>query len=690
MGRTPGASLIGQRRPALRLARPASPGRGGRHGGVDRAAAAVGCLARMTLPRFARGRPGPELHRRAAPRRAGPVPRPVTAAAGPPPFEIRHGTTIAAIRYADGVVMAGDRRATAGSSIAHRTMEKVHPADRHSGVAIAGAAGPAMEMVKLFQLQLEHYEKVEGQAAQPGGQGQPAVPDGAVATWPWPCRALWSSPCSPATTCAGGVGRIYTYDPTGGRYEETDFHADGSGGRDARTTIKLGWRDGPGPRRRHRAGRPGPVAGGRRGLGHRRARRRPGHLPDGGHHHGRRLRAVPTRPRWPSGSPPSSPAEREGAAAMSMPFYVAPEQFMKDKADFARKNIARGRPLVATVYAGGILICAENPSKTLHKVSEIYDRIAFAGVGRYNEFDQLRRSGVQHADVKGYQFSREDVDARSLANLYAQYMGNVFTHEMKPLEVEILVAEVGTEPAGTSSSTSSTTASSSTRTASACSAARPTPSPPAWRSAFQADWDLARGPAGRRRRPRPARTGPGAPPTWRWRSWTGATAAGPSGGSTTSETARAARPSGAGRPAGRRRRARVRRSGRVGARPSRRRRAARRPSSDPRTAGRDGREPDAGQPRRPTDHDQHERHQRPAAGGTVRPSDDGPAPAAIPAPRRRGRVEGRFDLVGEEQLLGALGVVLGHPDRHRRRRVGAVDAAPELGEDAVGAAAGRR
>jgi proteasome alpha subunit len=132
---------------------------------------------------------------------------------------------------------------------------------------------------------------------------------------------------------------------------------------------------------------------------------------------------------------------------MSMPFYVAPEQFMKDKADFARKNIARGRPLVATVFAEGILICAENQSKSLHKVSEIYDRIAFAGVGRYNEFDSLRRAGVQHADIKGYQFSREDVDARSLANLYAQYMGNVFTHELKPLEVEILVAEVGSSPA---------------------------------------------------------------------------------------------------------------------------------------------------------------------------------------------------------------------------------------------------
>ena len=151
---------------------------------------------------------------------------------------------------------------------------------------------------------------------------------------------------------------------------------------------------------------------------------------------------------------------------MTMPFYVAPEQFMKDKADFARKNIARGRPLVATVYAGGVLICSENPSRSLHKVSEIYDRIAFAGVGKYNEFDQLRVSGVQHADIKGYQFSREDVDARSLANLYARYMGNVFTHEMKPLEVEILVAEVAPSLAKTKSFTSCTTAPSWTRTAS--------------------------------------------------------------------------------------------------------------------------------------------------------------------------------------------------------------------------------
>src|SRR5271165_5426675 len=128
---------------------------------------------------------------------------------------------------------------------------------------------------------------------------------------------------------------------------------------------------------------------------------------------------------------------------MTMPFYVAPEQVMKDRAEYAQKGIARGRSLVATAYADGILMVAENPSSSLHKISEIYDRIAFAGVGKYNEYDQLRVAGVRHADTKGFAYSREDVDARSLANLYAQFLGNVFTHEMKPLEVEILVAELG-------------------------------------------------------------------------------------------------------------------------------------------------------------------------------------------------------------------------------------------------------
>ena len=128
---------------------------------------------------------------------------------------------------------------------------------------------------------------------------------------------------------------------------------------------------------------------------------------------------------------------------MTMPFYVAPEQVMKDRADYARKGIARGRAAVAVRYRDGVALVAENTSNTLRKISEIYDRIAFAGVGRYNEFDQLRVAGVRAADLKGFQYSREDVDARSLANQYAAILGQVFTHEMKPMEVEILVAEVG-------------------------------------------------------------------------------------------------------------------------------------------------------------------------------------------------------------------------------------------------------
>ena len=128
---------------------------------------------------------------------------------------------------------------------------------------------------------------------------------------------------------------------------------------------------------------------------------------------------------------------------MSMPFYVSPEQMMKDRADYARKGIARGRALIAVQTPTCIVIVAENPSTTLRKVSEIYDRIAFAGVGKYNEFDQLRVAGVRAAELRGYQYSRNDVDARSLANQYAQVLGDVFsTMGPKPLEVELLVVAI--------------------------------------------------------------------------------------------------------------------------------------------------------------------------------------------------------------------------------------------------------
>ena len=128
---------------------------------------------------------------------------------------------------------------------------------------------------------------------------------------------------------------------------------------------------------------------------------------------------------------------------MSMPFYVPPEQVMKDRADFARKGIARGRSVVVLAYDKGIAFVAENPSRALHKVSEIYDRIAFAAVGRYNEFESLRVAGIRYADLRGYSYDRTDVTARALANTYAQTLGAVFTQESKPFEVEIVVAEVG-------------------------------------------------------------------------------------------------------------------------------------------------------------------------------------------------------------------------------------------------------
>ena len=128
---------------------------------------------------------------------------------------------------------------------------------------------------------------------------------------------------------------------------------------------------------------------------------------------------------------------------MSVPFYVSPEQIIKDKADYARKGIARGRSVVVLQFAGGILFVAENPSRALHKISEIYDRIAFAAVGKYNEFENLRVAGVRLADLRGYSYDRRDVTGRSLANAYAQTLGTIFTETPKPYEVEIVVAEVG-------------------------------------------------------------------------------------------------------------------------------------------------------------------------------------------------------------------------------------------------------
>ena len=128
---------------------------------------------------------------------------------------------------------------------------------------------------------------------------------------------------------------------------------------------------------------------------------------------------------------------------MTMPLYASPEQLMRDRSEYARKGIARGRSVIALKYADGVVFVAENPSTTLHKVSEIYDRIGFAGAGRYSEYESLRRGGIRHVDLWGYSYDRRDVSARQLANVYAQTLGTVFTEQVKPMEVELCVAEVG-------------------------------------------------------------------------------------------------------------------------------------------------------------------------------------------------------------------------------------------------------
>ncbi|HQR14447.1 MAG TPA: proteasome subunit alpha [Nitrospira sp.] len=128
---------------------------------------------------------------------------------------------------------------------------------------------------------------------------------------------------------------------------------------------------------------------------------------------------------------------------MPLPYYVSPEQMMQDKAEYAKKGIAKGRSIIALEYVDGIVLAADNPSSSLHKVSEVYDRIAFAGAGKYSEFEHLRKAGIRHADLTGYMYSREDVSARTLSNAYSQSLGTAFSTDVKPLEVEILVVQVG-------------------------------------------------------------------------------------------------------------------------------------------------------------------------------------------------------------------------------------------------------
>jgi proteasome beta subunit len=206
----------------------------------------------VTLPLFSTTEdPGPDfaglirrlqvpLHPTIAPATVGQA---LGGSGGAGTTEFRHGTTVVALRFADGIVMAGDRRATEGHTIAHRSMQKVFPADRYSAVAIAGAAGPAVEMVRLFQTQLEHYEKVEGVVLSLEGKAN-QLSQMVREHLPMAMQGLAVVPLFAGYDLARQTGRIFTYDVTGGHYEETEHNATGSGGRDARTTIKLGYRSG--------------------------------------------------------------------------------------------------------------------------------------------------------------------------------------------------------------------------------------------------------------------------------------------------------------------------------------------------------------------------------------------------------------------------------------------------------------
>ncbi len=266
----------------------------------------------VTLPLFGpHDDPGPDF--------AGLVRRVGLAPDAPPStglgdLRIPHGTTVVAVRYADGVVMAGDRRATSGHLISHRTIEKVFPADRYSGVAIAGAAGPAIEMVTLFQLQLEHYEKVEGSHLSLEGKAN-QLSSMVRSNLPAAMQGLAVVPLFAGYDTSRKVGRLFEYDVTGGRYEEQEFAASGSGMLHAGTVVKLGFRPGLD---RGGGGRPRPAGAvdrGRRGQRHRRPRCPAGHLAGRGHHHRPGLRAGP-RPgagralRRPRRDRPGQPGHR--------------------------------------------------------------------------------------------------------------------------------------------------------------------------------------------------------------------------------------------------------------------------------------------------------------------------------------------------------------------------------------------
>ena len=404
----------------------------------------------------------------------------------------------------------------AGSTIAHRAMEKVFPADRFSAVAISGSAGCPIEMVRLFQVQLEHYEKVEGVALSLEGKAN-QLAQMVRTNLGLAMQGFVVVPLFCGYDVARGEGRIFDYDAAGGRYEEADYQATGSGGTYAKTTIRLGYRDamplddavelailaavrGRGRRQRDRRARPGPGHLPRRrdrlraGLRPARRRRRRGALR-------RDHRAAPRRA-----------GACGGHAAMTMPYYVAPEQVMKDRAEYAQKGIARGRAFAATIYDRGVLLVAENPSS--HAPQDLRDLRPHRVRGR-RQVQRVRPAPGRRRPPRRHQGLRLLPRGRRRA-VARQPLRAVPRQRLHPRDEAAWRSRSSSPSSATgaadlSSSASPTRARSPTRWASRSSAATPTTIRARFADDARTDWTLCRGAAPRRGGRSQVRTAPWGP-----------------------------------------------------------------------------------------------------------------------------------------------------------------------------------